>query len=173
MILRAAISNYQDFRGTRHGKGYWRQFNAVKYHDQSGVRDVTYIKEMGACMPPTKTDFNKGPGGVIAPTGMIDADGHHLKNEEALSKLEALEIGSSIDTLPVWLYGNWWAESEPRQDGDLSHLRLVGVGARFGRSESHFDAFNVKPGDISLRGSAIGICTSDGECLAVQLSEAL
>jgi hypothetical protein len=41
------------------------------------------------------------------------------------------------------------------------------VGARFGKSRSSFDAFGERAGDISLKGSAIGICRSDGECLSV------
>jgi hypothetical protein len=185
MVLRSAISNYRDSRGTRHGRGYWRKSNAVTYHDQASVRDVTYTQEMGSCRP-EGTNYGTGTRRtvifpivgmdtqpkllncpIIAPTGMLDALGlKHLKQDNEPPSLDMLEIKGPSDDLPVWLYGNWWADSEPKKQGDVSHLRLMGVGARFARSQSHFDVFNLKPGCISLRGSAIGICTTEGECVS-------
>ncbi|GAP92189.1 putative heterokaryon incompatibility protein [Rosellinia necatrix] len=166
MVLRAAISNYRDSRGTRHGRGYWRQSHAVDYHDQGSVRDVMYTKEMGSCMPESSTDYRTGAGRpVISPTGVFDADFKHIqKADDEPPSLETLEIGGpgdDLSDLPVWLYGNWWADSEPKGQGDDSHLWFMGVGARFARSQSHFDVFNLDPGSISLRGSAIGVCTTE------------
>ncbi|KAI2601959.1 HET-domain-containing protein [Hypoxylon sp. NC1633] len=163
MVLRAAVANYQDSKGRRNGKGYWRQFNAIKYHDGSGVRDVTYIKGLGSCMPASSTDYNKGLGrAVLGPTGNITADGVHLDDEDEIPNLEALTVTEDETAdLPVWLYGNWWAEDEPKVPGDTAHLRLMGVGARFGKTQSHFDAFNCKPNEVQLRGSYLGICADD------------
>ena len=60
-----------------------------------------------------KSYFNKSPGRAVAPTGSFDTNGHHLKNEEA-PNLETSKIESSTDTPLVWLFGNWWGESEPK-----------------------------------------------------------
>lgn len=164
MILRAAISHYRDARGRRHGKGYWTQMESITYQDRSGSREVMYIKEMGASMPVKNTDLrSQGGRPVIAATGMFDGDQNHVEDGKASSDLEAIEGESSTDAMPVWVYGNYWAESSPKADSDRSHLRLVGIGARFGRSESHFDAFNLPPGDLRLCGSPITVCATDGE----------
>lgn len=37
-----------------------------------------------------------------------------------------------------------------------------------GQTGSHFDAFNTKPGKARICGSPIGICVTDGTCLALQ-----
>ncbi|KAK6953153.1 hypothetical protein Daesc_005453 [Daldinia eschscholtzii] len=163
MVLRAAISNYRDSRGRKNGMGYWRQFNAVNYHEGSNVRRITYVKELGATMPATATDYaNKGMGrGVLAATGNIKADGNHVGDDNLNLESVSINEDDSAD-LPVWVYGNWWAAREPNGPGDTSHLRLMGIGARFGKTQSHFDAFNNRADQVSLRGSFIGICTSDG-----------
>lgn len=164
MVLRAAIANYQDSRGRRHGKGYWRQFNSIKYHDGASVRNITYVKELGSCLPATSTDYNDGTLGraVLGATGNITADGAHVDDDREVPNMEALTVGEDeAADLPVWLYGNWWSENKPSSPGDTSHLRLVGIGARFGKTQSHFDAFNNRPDQIQLRGSYLGICTDD------------
>ncbi|KAI1384811.1 HET-domain-containing protein [Hypoxylon trugodes] len=163
LVLHAAIANYKDSRGRRNGKGYWRQFNAVKYHDGTSVRDITYVKELGACMPVSATDYNMGVGrAVLAATGNIANDGMHVDDEREIRSLETLDINEDETThLPVWLYGNWWAEYKPSAPGDTAPLRLMGVGARFGKTQSHLDALNNSPNQISLRGSYLGICTTD------------
>ncbi|KAI5853654.1 HET-domain-containing protein [Durotheca rogersii] len=164
MVLRAAVANYQDSRGRRHGKGYWRQFNAIKYHSGATVTDITYVKEMGSCLPATSTDYNNNAVGraVLGATGNITADGGHVSDEREVPNLEALTVkeDESAD-MPVWLYGNWWAEKEPSGPDDTSHLRLMGVGARFGKTQSISDALNCRPNQIHLRGSYLGICASD------------
>lgn len=71
-------------------------------------------------------DILKRP--VIAPTGMLDAELKYLERDVEPSSLDMLEMEGSSDDLPVWLYGNLWADSEPEEGGD-SHLRLMGVGA--------------------------------------------
>lgn len=143
--------------------GYWRQFNAINYHEGPNVRKITYVKELGSCIPATSTHYNNGLGrAVLAATGNIKADGSHVDDDTL--NLEALNISEEDSAnLPVWLYGNWWAEHEPSGTGDTTHLRLMGVGARFGKTQSQFDAFNSRPDQVSLRGSSIGICTSDGK----------
>ncbi|KAI1814779.1 HET-domain-containing protein [Poronia punctata] len=171
MVLRAAISNHKDSRGVRYGMGYWTQTDAIRHIDHAGtVRDVTYIKNLGACLPERSTDWRDGPGGgrpVIAPTGSFDADFKHVKREDGLPSLEKLDLEDASDDWPVWLYGNWWAVSLPKRKGDISHLRLMGIGARFARSQSHFDAIGLRPGDVNLRGSAIGICTNKESMLSM------
>lgn len=189
MILHAAISNYRDSQGVRHGKGYWRQFDRVKLNDGSDIKDMMYVKEMGAnCPNPGTPDFSQRrsrplimglPAGagfyrkfsttVILPTSILDSNGHPIEDDKALSQLEALTIGNPADSLPVWLYGNFWADSKPKENEAQSHLRLMGIGARFGSSPMPSDAFGSNPGEISLRGSAIGISTSDGECSRYEL----
>ncbi|KAI0850272.1 HET-domain-containing protein [Daldinia vernicosa] len=166
MVLRAAISNYQDSRGRRKGMGYWRQFNAINYREGSNVRKITYVKELGSCMPATSTEYNNGVGrAVLAATGNIKTDGNHVGDDTI--NLESLNIGEEDSAdLPAWLYGNWWAKHEPGGAGDTTHLRLMGVGARFGKTQSQFDAFNSRPNEVSLRGSSIGICTSDDSMLS-------
>ncbi|KAI1413044.1 HET-domain-containing protein [Hypoxylon sp. FL1857] len=163
LVLRAALANYQDSRGRRGGKGYWRQFNAIKYHDGSRMRDITYLKELGACVPATGTDYPMGVGrAVLGATGNINSDGMHVDDEHEIPNLEALSVDENETTdLPVWLYGNWWAQYEPIAPGDTKPLRLMGVGARFGKTQSHFDALNTRPDQVHLRGSNIGICTDD------------
>ncbi|KAG4220625.1 hypothetical protein PC116_g30896 [Phytophthora cactorum] len=115
-------------------------------------------------MPATATDYaNKGMGrGVLAATGNIKADGNHVGDDNLNLESVSINEDDSAD-LPVWVYGNWWAAREPNGPGDTSHLRLMGIGARFGKTQSHFDAFNNRADQVSLRGSSIGICTSDGK----------
>ncbi|OTA97779.1 hypothetical protein M434DRAFT_65246 [Hypoxylon sp. CO27-5] len=87
----------------------------------------------------------------------------HVDDEREVPNLEALTVDDSETAdLPVWLYGNWWAEYEPSAPGDTKPLRLMGVGARFGKTQSHFDALNTRPDQVHLRGSNLGICTNDG-----------
>lgn len=163
MILRAAVANYRDSRGRRNGKGYWREFVAAKHHSGSGVRDVTFVKDLGANMPVNTTGHSKGGAKpILAHTGNITADGTHIDDDEPSLDEPTIDEDETAD-LPVWLYGNWWSESEPKESNSTSQMRLMGVGARFGKTQSHFDAFNCKPDWIHVRGSQLGICASDGE----------
>ncbi|KAK2732732.1 hypothetical protein FQN57_002486, partial [Myotisia sp. PD_48] len=156
MVLRAAISHYQNSRGTRDGSGYWRHIRMVKYHDELGaVLDLTYITELGACMP-----VKSSGGGVLSATGAFDSNGNHLKEPNRSLGLESLDIESPSDTMPVWIYGNWWAESQSKEDIKSSKICLVGIGARFGQSQSHFDVFGGKKGDVKLCGSTIAVSTT-------------
>jgi hypothetical protein len=159
IILRAAIANWRDSRAIRGGKGYWRRFEKINYITEgSSGQDIMYMKEYGSCMP-----AKFGKGGVFAPTGSFDEDGEHVWRE-SLPALEALELESSTASMRVWLYGNWWSDpNEPLGKGKHSDLRLVGIGARFGRSPSIQDAINNKPNDMHIRGSAVGVCTNDGK----------
>ena len=47
LVLRAAVANYQDSRGIRNGKGYWRQYNCIHYKDGSRMHQMNVVKELG------------------------------------------------------------------------------------------------------------------------------
>jgi hypothetical protein len=182
MVLRAAISNYRDSRGLRHRRGYWKVFHSIRIQEAPGtIRDVTYAIHMGSSLPVGESPlWNAGrpvvipallPGGnwnawrhVVAPTGTFDANYDHIAREEALPDMGSLDLNEPADDMPVWLYGNWWGAGPPQGDGDSSHLRFMGIGARFGRSHHIFDACNTEDGKAHLRGSAIRVCTTDGMC---------
>ena len=162
MILRAAISNYKDAWRTRHGRGYWVKLVGVEYVDETGSRDLFVKTALGACMPAEGKTLPSMKGQVLAPTGHIDSEGRNIKDDAPDLGALGLDEDPTGD-MPVWPYGDWWAASAPVEEGDQSHLRLVRVGARFARSESVLDVFNTGPGNMELRGSAIGICSNDGE----------
>lgn len=65
--------------------------------------------------------------------------------------------------LPVWIYGNTWAEFDKSDVYDLSKTKqcVMGFGARFGTSHRIMDAVNNPSGIARLRGSFIQIYTSD------------
>ena len=164
LVLKAAKSSYRDTRAVRNGRGYLRQFDSVRYHDvDNSERDVMFVKELGACMPVTATEF-KGPHpasrAVIAPTGAPNLEGEHV--DEATG-MERLDLSEPPDDMPVWVYGNYWATHETEKPGDTSALRFVGVGARFAKSDRPFDVFGVPKDQIKLCGSSIGVCTNDGK----------
>lgn len=120
MVLSAAISNYRDSKGTRHGKGYWRNIEHVKYSDGQDVRDVKIVRNLGSHVPASKVevdarvpplvspaaailqdDFTKTIGvPVIGPTGKTD-DSHTILLSEDQLDLSDLEIGSLTANLPV------------------------------------------------------------------------
>jgi hypothetical protein len=164
LVLKAAVSSYKDTRGVRNKRGYWREFIAVTYHDFDGsVRKVTYVKELGACMPVSFVSSTEAkPIGrpVLAATGAPDPEQNHV--DEVLN-LEGLSLDEPPDDMPVWVYGNIWAAHMEKKPGDMSHMRLVGVGARFARDKGHFNVFEVPKDDVKLCGSLIGLCTDDGE----------
>lgn len=202
LVLRAAVSNYRDSQGVRHGEGYWRESYAAQYNhrDQYQLRSesIMLIKEIGACRPATRTEFNNLTGSIVQdipsfsdidgerlrtmtreytiggvspsltlPSGIVDSNGHHLAFDSSskVPNLDALELDSPrlTENLPVWLYGNWWAESELKEVTlDDPSYRIVGIGARFGRSPSPFDAYNARLGELKLCGSALSICIADG-----------
>jgi len=180
MVLHAATSNYRDSQGVRHGKGYWRQYDHVRVSVGNAKHDMVYIKEMGAGRPrgtpdfqdrkvlsinePTGPDF-RGPFSaltVIEPTQRLGSNDQPMAHDE-LQQLEALALENPTDSLPVWVYGNYWAEPREKKGGNGYDLRLMGVGARFGKSGMPFDAFNAKAGEFSFCGSSVGMCVSDGK----------
>jgi hypothetical protein len=183
MVLRAATSNYRDSRGIRHGKGYWRNIEHMKCSEGQSIRDVKVVRDLGSHAPTLQVevdahsppmvcsataclqdDFTKTiDASVIAPTRKADDSYTTLPCEDPLD-LSDLEIRSATENLPVWLYGNFWATPEPKQPGDSSLIRLVGIGARFGTSASPFDAYGSQPGEMHLRGSSIGLCSVTGTC---------
>ena len=120
MVLCAAISNYRDSSGTRHGRGYWRQTNIINL---SGVGKLTYTKNFGSCPPAFDSDYGNGSVGLMTASGRYDTNYSHLKNDHEPPDLDLLELDISTDEMPVWLYGNWLAGSKPPEDKtDHSHL---------------------------------------------------
>lgn len=163
LVLRAAISNYQNSCGVRNGRGHWRSFNVITVIDETGAKgDVTYLRDMGSSGPAGSTLWNADTPPVIAGTGVFDANLDHVASKEALPDVGSLNLSEPPDNMPVWLYGNLWAAACPKDDGEASHLRFMGVGARFGHSPTIFDAARGKEGQAHLRGSAIRLCTTDG-----------
>jgi hypothetical protein len=81
---------------------------------------------------------------------------------EDLSKPAA---DDETESLPVWVYGNYWAKYDASAPGDVSRSKqvLMGIGARFGKSHRILDAFQTPPGEIKVRGSPIRLRTNDGE----------
>lgn len=168
LVLRVAISNHQDSHGIRHGRGYWRVFYFIRIQEASGtVREVQYVKDMGSS-PPIGESFSNPSDisgrAVICATGAFDANYDHIVSEEALPNMGNLDLSEPPDDMPVWLYGNWWGAGPSKGGGDSSHLRFMGVGARFGRSPRIFDAWDTDNDQVHLRGSAIRVCTTDGMC---------
>lgn len=181
LVLRAAVANYHDSRGVRHGTGYWRQHNFINYKDEHGTRQMNVVKELGRCMPAGQIVPSRdrrrtvisgvtvqelasvAPGyrdgqTVLTPTGPVDGDYSvgAVPSEAHTDKILEAETAH----LPVWLYGNWWCSRDIRKAG--LHPSLVGVGARFGRTSSPWDAVNTVPGHVHIRGSNIRLRTNDG-----------
>ena len=164
LVLKAAVSAYRDSRGIRHGRGYWTRVTSVKYYDvDSTVRDVMYHKSFGPCLPAATSEFMSPGGGVTGPTGAPNPEMEIMDGPGGAKEI-ADALGEPPGDMPVWVYSNFWAEHERLRAGDMSHLRLMGFGARFATSKSHFDVFGVKENNIQLCGSSISVCTSDGEC---------
>lgn len=180
-VLRAAVANYQDSRGTRNGKGYWRQHNCIHYKDASGIHQMNVVKELGACLPAGQTTPSNNssrtivscvpvqevgamaPGyrsgqTILVPTGSIDSD--FSVGVAQPDQGQGRDLQAETATLPVWVYGNWWCHRDIRKAG--LHPHLMGVGARFGRTASPWDAVNTSPGKVHLRGSNIRLRTNDG-----------
>ncbi|KAK4248959.1 putative heterokaryon incompatibility protein [Corynascus novoguineensis] len=184
LVLRAALSNCRDSRGIRYGTGYWRVFESISVQDDSGIQEVMSIKDMGSSAPEGETRYNAlrpaaiysgGPFATsflramaseswacIASTGKTDERLRHLDTGEVLP---ALGLDDPDEDMPVWVYGNWWAVGPPGDVGEMSPMRLVGIGARFGRTPRIQDAYGSNDGDLHLRGSAIGVCTTDDSAL--------
>jgi hypothetical protein len=159
LILKAAISYHSKHGSSRFGKGFWREYSTRDYpKGQSFVR-VTRIKSFGACLPAQKSTIQSNlPGAVIAPTGTIRMEGDHI--DDGLPDLDDLSLKDVPSDMPVWLYGNWWSDGAA---SDRDSFRIMGIGARFGKSSSPLDAFGTKDGELHLRGSPIRICKDDGK----------
>lgn len=179
LVLRAAITNHEGSNGMKPGDGHWREYVLAKVQDENGVHDMLCVTEFGRNRPendlsPVFLDF---PVGAKFIRDFMGAMPEHLAHssirvfnptlggveaDQAVPNLAGLTIGDSAENLPVWVYGNYWAVGEPKFQGDRSHIRLVGIGARFGTSPRPVDTIGSEPGELNLRGSAIRICTTDG-----------
>lgn len=175
MVLRAAISNYQV---TDPKNRHWREYLKLKVQDGTGTRVLMCSRELGNHQPehnPTDRPavFFDTPIGPGLANGLEEQDagplvicptyaGRRAGEEEELPNVGDLGIESPAEDLPVWIYGNYWRHSQPYEPGKDPTLCLVGIGARFATAHRPTDAFKCEPGYLSLRGSAIRICTSDG-----------
>jgi hypothetical protein len=167
MLLEAAISANRNSKGSREGKSYWRKLLGVDYLENGTTRRVMYSFDLGANLssmssPPT--------GGVIAPTGKISGNGANesLPHDPAdVLRMEDLSLNETAATDKVWLYGNWWKQSDDYRPGSEEGLNLMGIGVRFAKSGSIHDAPGCNQDTINLRGSPLRVCTSDGkiQCL--------
>lgn len=178
MVLRAAISNYQV---TDPRDRHWREYGKLSVIDETGTRVLVCTRELGnhrpeynaTARPPQIYDAPVGLGLVnglgsqnagpliLCPTSETNTKRRAGADEE-LAGMGSLSIETPAEDLPVWIYGNYWEQPATREQG-RAPLRLVGVGARFATSARPIDAFKCEPGFLSLRGSAMRICTSDGE----------
>lgn len=87
-------------------------------------------------------------------------------NQQATIAKEAQEPQmdeTQMKDLPVWIYGNTWAEFNKSNVQDFSRAKkcVMGFGARFGTSHRIMDAVNNPSGIARLRGSFIQIYTGD------------
>lgn len=179
MILRAAISNYQTVDPSYN---HWLEYLTLTVQDETEVKDVLCTRELGAHRPehnstarspmvmltPVGRDFIEGLGQessesvpVLTPTRDFESK---TESEKAIGfpNLENLGIHDPTENLPVWVYGNFWEGSVPKTTGRPIQTVLMGIGARFGTSHKSTGAFKCRQGEMSLRGSAIRICTTDG-----------
>lgn len=188
MILRAAVANLE-----ADNIGRWREFTKIKTYDGTKLSDALCIRDLGAHLPAhfhhrpivmqgsghgTKLirDFTLSVGkdglSVLAfTTDKSNTDGSK-QDGDLSAAVERLNIqgdkgkgSGQSDDQPVWVYGNYWAEYDPRYPDDPSRSTplLMGIGARFGTSRAIADVANGKPGQINLRGSTISIRTDDGK----------
>lgn len=161
-ILRAATSHLKESNGSRKGKGYWRNMFNVNYIEAGETRRVMYVEELGANLHPISS---QPTASAVAPTGKISSTGNHesLPHDPAdVLRMESLSLTASNDSMKVWLYGNWWKQSELYPTNDTRDLYLLGIGARFAATGSIHDAPGSSRDTINLRGSAIRVCSSDG-----------
>jgi hypothetical protein len=96
---------------------------------------------------------------ILMPTGQVDND-FNVGIAMAEMELGSRDLETETADSPVWVYGNWWCHRDIRKAG--LHPHLMGVGARFGRTASPWDAVNTRPGKVHIRGSNIRLRTNDG-----------
>ncbi|KAJ2977764.1 hypothetical protein NQ176_g4188 [Zarea fungicola] len=80
----------------------------------------------------------------------------------------SLSLEHETTNLPVWVYGNNWAEYDKSDVNDISKSKkcIMGFGARFGTSHRIMDAVNNPAGVVRFRGSYVQIYTDDFSPLA-------
>lgn len=177
LILHAAVSNYRRSLEAPVGTHRWGRFETVHAPENSSsniLHRAAYVKGFGPCMPRMESDcrgggyfqptdrvanwnpeFQFGRTALLSMTDMTERTDEKPVEDEALDLVELKkEIPKSYG---VWLYGNIWVRHG--SDGsNLTDLRYVGVGARFGSSGHIFHSINNTKGDVLIRGSALAIC---------------
>ena len=169
LVLRAAISEYRDSRGRRHGKGHWKAFLSIIYPGPNGAQSTYQAgTSFGSFCPAARSTWGNGTS-VIAATGMFNAELEHVAeyNERDLTLgMDSLTLDNNIGDMPVWVYGNYWAREWPGSQGAGERkLVLMGIGARFATSKSILDTVDLPKDQLRISGSPIGITTDDGQCL--------
>jgi hypothetical protein len=188
MVLRSAIANCEADSGDT---GRWREFTNIKVHDGTKISDMLCVRDLGAHRPnyfhvsplildgtghtvESAGELTKGALGQNGSGPPVLAFTHYrvdrsTKADEDLSnavkKMTIRGDNAGNQGLPVWVYGNYWAEYDPKYPGDVSRSKelLMGIGARFGTTGSILDVANARPGQMSLRGSTIRIGIDDGK----------
>jgi hypothetical protein len=78
--------------------------------------------------------------------------------EHDIDKLRAaLDLELASAGMKVWIYGNHLANGDPVDMHDGSTLQLMGIGARLGHSPRIYDGIDNDEGNITIRGSTIGL----------------
>lgn len=190
LILHAAVSNYRRSLDPPEGQLRWKRFDTVGTIDNpatGAVRKITYVKELGECMVAHESDVCENRGGyftnvsanmdwgmdfrfnrtyIIATGGNGRAGGVAPIEDEPINLEELRKLVPA--THGVWVYGNHWNKGETANfDESIKDLTLnmVGIGARFGSSGLVFDVINNPTRSLHIRGSALSICTDEGNFL--------
>lgn len=198
LLLKSARSHSQHLHGVRDGKGFWTLGEKRQVITRLGEtpKDFILMSIYGSCMPSSNPVFSDkdddsslmiigAPAAgtvdrqtsmigrfagatILAPTGITDSTGEHV-HESAPPSLKTLAVQDAED-MRLWVYGNWLAKEKPKSPGEPSQIYLMGVNARFGKSQHLFDALNTGNNRAFLCGSTIGLCTNDSkQCWRLRL----
>ncbi|KAF2176839.1 HET-domain-containing protein [Zopfia rhizophila CBS 207.26] len=155
IVLHAAVSNLRRSKEPPPGiRSWWKRYESVHtYQDvrSNALRRATYIKGLGPSMPTMQSD-------MVVEEIPIDLD----------------ELRTQVPkSMGIWLYGNYWSDPEANIQDVASQNRLMGVGARFGKSNHMFDSINNPKEWIHIRGSALSIATDEGKSLVSSMQQNL
>jgi hypothetical protein len=182
-VLHAAVSNYRRSLELPKEQRRWRRFETVHTIDDAAtgvLRKTAYVKELGQCMLSSESDVCESSCGYFTPMEMnwdtelnfgraVITAVRPSKDATGVEPVEDApidfdELRKQVpDTNGVWVYGNYWSVGEPTGDRDLSHINLVGLGARFGTSGYIFDSINNPERHILIRGSALSVFSEEGK----------
>lgn len=109
------------------------------------------------------TDFTRAlRAPVLGPTTVVDGSGRHVEGAKPFPT-EVITPQAPRKDLPVWIYGNWWANDDPIKAESVSPNVLMGIGARIG-TKAHIlqETFNSRKDQMVLCGSGIAVSTDCG-----------